>query len=89
MRNAFRTAGMPGFWRKEIEILLREDPSNFLGLASDYAQMNEKDKAFGMLEKLYENHDPDLVTIKENAYLDPLRDDPRYDDLIVRIGFPK
>jgi tetratricopeptide (TPR) repeat protein len=89
MRNAFRTAGMKGFWRKEIEFLLREHSLNVLWIAGVYAQINEKDKAFEILEKQYENHDPNLTALKESPYFDPLHDDPRYQDLIRRIGFPE
>lgn len=51
--------------------------------------MGEKDKAFAILEKLYEKRSGELTVIKVDPRLDNLRDDPRFKDLVVRIGLPQ
>jgi uncharacterized protein HemY len=54
-----------------------------------YAQLGDKDQAFAWLEKAYEKHDMELVRLKYNLRFDPIRDDPRFQDLLRRMNFPK
>ena len=58
-------------------------------VASSYAALGEKEAAFAELEKAYQAHDWFLPRIKTDPFLDPLRDDPRFADLVRRIGLPK
>ena len=63
------------------------DFSNFqYGLI--YAQSGEKNAAFAALDRAWEVRDSGLLDVKVNAYLDPLRGDPRYAALVERVGFP-
>ena len=48
--------------------------------------MGEKDQAFAWLERAYKNRNPYLVGLKSSSRLDILRSDPRYADLIRRVG---
>jgi hypothetical protein len=54
-----------------------------------YSIQNEKDKAFEILEKLYKEKSPSLSALGSGPNWDNLRDDPRYKDLIKRIGLPE
>ena len=54
-----------------------------------YAALGEKDKAFAELEQAFEERDYLLPRIKVEPFLDPLRDDPRFKDLIKRMGLPQ
>jgi len=58
-------------------------------VAIDYAVIGEKEKAFAELEKAYQARDWFLPRIKTEPFLDPLRDDPRFSDLMKRIGLPQ
>jgi tetratricopeptide (TPR) repeat protein len=58
-------------------------------VASSYAALGEKEAAFAELEKAYQAHDWFLPRIKTDPFMDPLRDDPRFKDLIRRIGLPE
>jgi hypothetical protein len=58
-------------------------------VAASYAALGEKDAAFAELEKAYRAHDWFLQRIKTDPFLDPLRDDPRFKDLVRRIGLPE
>jgi eukaryotic-like serine/threonine-protein kinase len=53
-----------------------------------YANLGDKDQAFAWLEKAYQERQPGLAFIKWDPQLEPLRKDPRFDDLLRRIGFP-
>lgn len=57
-------------------------------VAITYAAIGDKDAAFAELEKAYQNHDWFLQRIKVDPFMDPLRDDPRFADLVKRIGLP-
>ena len=57
-------------------------------LATFYAELGEKDKAFAILNKQYEDHGY-LDTIKVEPRFDSLRDDPRFADLLRRMNFPQ
>ena len=57
-------------------------------LASVYATLGDKDKAFAELEKAYADRDSFLGRLLEDPFMDPLRDDPRFKDLISRMNLP-
>jgi TolB-like protein len=58
-------------------------------IAINYAALGDKDAAFAELEKAYKHHDWFMQKIKVDPFMDPLRDDPRFDELVKRMNFPK
>jgi len=58
------------------------------GIALVYAGLGEKDEAFAWLEKAYQVRDMGLTALKVDQCLDPLRSDPRFQDLLRRVGLP-
>ena len=63
------------------------DMANFK-YAMIYAQVSDKEAAFAALNRAWEVRDSSLLDVKVNAYLDPLRSDPRYTALVRQVGFP-
>jgi TolB-like protein/Tfp pilus assembly protein PilF len=57
-------------------------------VAITFAALGDKDRAFAELEKAYQNHDWFLQRVKVDPFMDPLRDDPRFDELVRRLKFP-
>jgi TolB-like protein/DNA-binding winged helix-turn-helix (wHTH) protein/Flp pilus assembly protein TadD len=55
-------------------------------LVNAYLGLGEKDEAFSWLEQAYKEHSSILQWIKVHPYFDPLRDDPRFADLLHRVG---
>ena len=58
-------------------------------LSATYALLGEKDKAFKCLEQAYEERDWVLIFLRTFFPLDPLRSDPRFQDLLRRMKFPE
>ena len=58
------------------------------GLAIIHGALGEKDKAFALLERAYSLHDQQLIWLGVDGGYDPLRADPRFQDLMRRIGLP-
>ena len=56
-------------------------------LAEVYAGLNDRDKAFYWLDRAVEERSNWLVFSKVSRRLKPLHDDPRFVDLLKRIGF--
>jgi tetratricopeptide (TPR) repeat protein len=57
-------------------------------IAMIYVGLGERDEAFAWFEKAYEERSVWLLWFKTDPMLDTLRSDPRYADLLRRIGFP-
>jgi TolB-like protein/Tfp pilus assembly protein PilF len=57
--------------------------------ASLLAWCNEKDRAFELLGRALVQQDPILVLVATHPAFDNLRDDPRFDDLLRKIGLDK
>jgi TolB-like protein len=57
-------------------------------IALVYAGLGEKDEAFAWLEKSFVARDKGLTYLKIDPCLDPLRSDPRFQDLVKRVGLP-
>ncbi len=54
----------------------------------DYAALGDKDQTFSWLEKAYSEKAGSLGYLKATTLMDSLRTDPRYIDLLKRIGLP-
>jgi TolB-like protein/Tfp pilus assembly protein PilF len=55
-------------------------------LAALYAALGDKEAAFASLNKAYDEHDLQLQFLKVDPSYDPLRDDPRYRELMKKVG---
>ncbi len=58
-------------------------------IAVIHIALGEKDQAFEWLERAYQEHAPGIVLLKVEPALDPLRSDPRFQDLLRRMNFPE
>jgi hypothetical protein len=53
------------------------------------AALGDRDAAFEWLNRAYEQRDVQLVSLKTDPSLDGLRQDPRFADLVKRVGLPR
>jgi TolB-like protein/tetratricopeptide (TPR) repeat protein len=55
-------------------------------MAVIYMELNDRDQAFGWLEKAFQDRSVWLVNLKADPLFDPIRSDPRFVDLVKRVG---
>jgi len=91
LRNSFARSGVKGFLEEYIALAKAkpEDDQDRAGIGEMYARLGEKDHAFEWLEKAFAHHDDSLVRLKEELGYDDLRSDPRFADLLRRVGLPQ
>lgn len=58
-------------------------------VAMVYVGLDDKDHAFEWLERAYEEGDGSMASLGVNNTLDSLRADPRFQDLLSRVGLPQ
>jgi TolB-like protein/Flp pilus assembly protein TadD len=90
--NSYARAGQADKARKiiaQMQSALPKDRVGWYEIALIYAGLGEKGEAFKWLEEAYRNHDVGLVYLKVDPCLDPLRSDPRFDDLLRRVGLSR
>lgn len=70
---------------KRVEADPRQ-PRIYAGLAVVYAELGDKERAFDVLEKAFQDHAPDLIYLRADPIYDSIRNDPRFEDLEQRVG---
>jgi len=58
-------------------------------IAEIYSALGQTEEAFEWLNKAYEQHDMQMVSLLTNPTLDSLRSDARFADLVRRVGLPR
>ena len=91
--HAFAGIGRRAEAEKILRDLERKSKSAYVSpymIATIYAGLGEKDKAFELLERAYQERSLDLSWhLKADLRIDNLRSDPRFQDLVRRVGFPQ
>jgi hypothetical protein len=63
-------------------------PLSYL-ISEVYAELGENDRAFAWLERAHKERDCQLTWLKLDPMIDSLRPDPRFKDLVRRVGLPE
>src|SRR5262249_55971554 len=87
LREAARQTGWHGFWQKFLALYqagqLKED-AQFI--ATVYLRLGDKEQALNWLEKSFAERGGAPLEIKTNPIYDPLRSEPRFNELLRRAG---
>jgi serine/threonine protein kinase/Tfp pilus assembly protein PilF len=98
LEKAFHRGGEKAMYRELVNLgTAKGDGSTRLPAADAerydliiaYAQLGENDRAFELLEQDFRQRDGEMLFIKADQRLDPLRSDPRWAELVRRIGLPQ
>ncbi|MGA2349898.1 MAG: tetratricopeptide repeat protein [Terracidiphilus sp.] len=90
--NAYARAGQTDEALKMISRLqerVRKDGVGRYEIAMVYIGLGRKNDAFKWLDEACKSHDVGLLYLKIDPPLDPLRSDPRFNDLVRRVGLMK
>ena len=74
---------------KELKDLSSHAYVDFYQVAAIYAALGDKDEAFRLLEKAYEEHSSSMPNLAVDPFWYGIRSDPRYADLLRRMGLPQ
>ena len=94
-RQALQTGGSKGYWQKNLELTLKEYQEAgaryfpALVVAAAYARVGDRQKAMDWLEKTYTERDGNLTLVKSYPDFKGLGGDPRFVNLLKRIGLPE
>jgi DNA-binding winged helix-turn-helix (wHTH) protein/Tfp pilus assembly protein PilF len=84
LRRDFAAGGWPAVLRGSLP---KGAPKVNLETADAFAQLGQKEKAFEILNEMVKNRRVMLVHVDSDPRLDPLRSDPRFEQLTKKIGF--
>lgn len=92
LRETYAKSGWKAYWQVVLNGMLEREKKAYqppFVIAVMYARLDQKDKALAYLEKAYEERDFRASLIKIAFEFDSLRSDPRFADLVKRIGLPQ
>jgi DNA-binding winged helix-turn-helix (wHTH) protein/TolB-like protein len=87
---ALAKSGKQGKSRVKVNELLELSSKRFVPpfhIALIYSGLGENNEALGWLERAFEQRDPKMTFLKVNRKLDSLRNEPRFIDLMLKMGF--
>jgi len=92
IRRGYVTAGFHGAlreWAKGLESAAKHTDIPEIMLVYIYGTLGENNRAFAWLEKAYQERDGSLPSgLKVDLAYDPIRSDPRFAEMVHRVGLP-
>ena len=94
-REAFQRSSEEGGFREGLRAVTRIQTQAETQVGQQYAlamllaTIGDTEEAMTWLERAYEERDLLLINAKTEPRLDSLRSDPRFQELVRRIGFPE
>jgi len=83
-------SGAEGYWRWQLAYLRerakRGEKVTPTQMAKTHGYLGEKNQAFQWLEQAYDTREGNIWQLKVAPQFDPLRDDPRFNDLLLRMN---
>jgi TolB-like protein/DNA-binding winged helix-turn-helix (wHTH) protein/Tfp pilus assembly protein PilF len=92
LKEAMAKSGARGYWRRTLENYRESAKSSYVPsvlVAEVCVRVGDKECAFEWLERGFEERDDLMTDLKVEPVFDGLRPDPRFQDLIRRVGIPQ
>jgi hypothetical protein len=74
---------------KEVAGMSSHTYVDYYQLATIYAGLGQKDEVFRLLEQGYQERSSGMPYLKVDTFWENVRSDPRYTDLLLRMGLPQ
>ena len=74
---------------QQLQALSSHAYIDFYGLAMIHAVLDNRDESLRLLEQAYQQHSPGMVFVAVAPFWYRMRSDPRYADLLRRMGLPQ
>ena len=90
--RGYAESGLRGAYLEVAEMLVARSKLTYVSstdIALSYVYCERRDEAFYWLEKAYAERDPFLTLLAVDPDWDPIRSDPRFQDLLRRMKFPE
>jgi DNA-binding winged helix-turn-helix (wHTH) protein/tetratricopeptide (TPR) repeat protein len=82
-------AALESIWRWRLQVIAQLPVSQPYLAASYHALLGEREQAITLLKRAFEERDPSLVAVHVDTTFQSIRSDPRFEELLVRIGLPR
>jgi tetratricopeptide (TPR) repeat protein len=92
LKHAFALGGYRGYLDTQLKALKANSQREYVGpldFAELYIRLSDKDSAFDWLERAYKEHSSWLNFVNTDPLYDPLRSDPRFAELVRKVGLPQ
>ena len=89
LEQGYAAGGYRAAVQKELEVLKERSKRQYVSpirIAKDYVRLGDKKEALEWLEKAYRERSSGLSSLRASPHWDPLRSDPRFQDLLRRVG---
>ncbi len=91
MRDVYKKSGWKAYVQANLDRVTSQKNSMPppYHIATFYVRLGQNDEAIKWLEKAYEERDFRMIMITVSFEFDGLRSDPRFRDLVRRVGLPE
>jgi hypothetical protein len=90
LRQSYDQAGIRGYWKSLLGLLkdyARRGEQWYLEIAVLHVRLGEKEQAYEWLERGHSARAPAMIWLKTEPSLEAIRAEPRFTDLMRRVGF--
>jgi len=92
MKDVYARSGWKAYLQMSIDLLMRDSQRTVFppfAIASFYARLGNNDEAMKALEKGYEEREFRMTLLSVSQEFDGMRSDPRFRELVRRMGLPE
>jgi len=92
LQDAHEVGGWEGYWEvnlARIQAAVERGEGARVRLVAIYGQLGRLDEAFELIDELFEEHDPNLAFLGRTVFNEPLESDPRWGEVLRRLGLPQ
>jgi TolB-like protein/DNA-binding winged helix-turn-helix (wHTH) protein len=92
LKKALAKSGAQGYWKQTLENYRESAKSDYVPsvmVAEACVRVGDKNSAFEWLERGFEERDDLMINLQAEPAFESLRSDPRFQNLVRRVGIPQ